>query len=85
MRPEVLPWRHCARLIAVCVVLAALLLGPGGAAAQPHNAAPAALSSLTDGYEFLYQMMDKYTSGSGLRLVQSFEGGVSDARVSPTP
>lgn len=32
------------------------------------------------GYEFLYRMMDRYASGSQLRLVQSFAGGTLERR-----
>lgn len=32
------------------------------------------------GYEFLYRMMDRYASGSQLRLVQSFTGGKLEKR-----
>ncbi len=38
------------------------------------------MTSLAKGYRFLYEMMDKYASGSRLRLVQSFEGGVLGRR-----
>src|SRR6202035_6099272 len=33
------------------------------------------LTSEAKGYQFLDQMMDKYATGSTLRLVQSYEGG----------
>ena len=66
-------------LLAACA--AAALAAPPGAGASGDAGAPALraavpATSLEDGYEFLDQMMDRYATGTQLRLVQSYSGGV---------
>ncbi|HXB16000.1 MAG TPA: hypothetical protein VNV44_09695 [Solirubrobacteraceae bacterium] len=51
----------------------------GGAGAQSRAATPGT-SSLEDAYRFLYAMMDRYATGSQLRLVQSFQRGPLERR-----
>jgi hypothetical protein len=66
-----------------CAAAAALGAAPASATARPARAvAPAggAQASLQAGYSFLAQMMDRYASGSQLRLVQSYSGGVLERR-----
>jgi hypothetical protein len=71
-----------ALLGAVCA--AALLTGicpSARARTGVHARAPTtAQTSLELGYEFLYQMMDRYAGGAQLRLVQSYKGGVLEKR-----
>jgi hypothetical protein len=62
---------------------ASLLAAPAPAGAHLRERARTSGSSPTSlelGYEFLYQMMDRYASGSQLRLVQSYARGVLEKR-----
>jgi hypothetical protein len=76
--------RACKRTRAAAAIAAGSLLaigacsGGGAAFSPPRSAAQRAGSSsgsVTDAYEFLRLMMDKYAKGSTTRLVQSFDGG----------
>lgn len=64
--------------LAVTVTLAVTLVttGPAGAARVPVAADTAAGTSVDAAYQFLDLMMDKYATGSTVRLVQSFTGGL---------
>jgi hypothetical protein len=63
--------------------LVCALYGARGALARGASRAPRPLRAATNtelGYEFLFRMMDRYASGSQLRLVQSFAGGKLEKR-----
>ena len=78
--------RSRTRAVAAACATAAVLLAlcaPAGArtlGGQRRARVLAAPTSEELGYEFLYQMMDRYNSGAQLRLVQSFSGGVLERR-----
>lgn len=59
---------------ALAGTLVALVTIAAGSAAPPATAQPTP-ASLSGGYEFLGQMMDRYAAGPELRLVQSYSGG----------
>jgi hypothetical protein len=71
---------------AVAAFVAALALALWGAPAALARGSQSALrpvhaaTSAELGYEFLYRMMDRYASGSQLRLVQSFSAGKLEKR-----
>ena len=64
-------------LLATCGFMCACPAAQAGVAGPRARARDGAQaqSSLARGYDFLDQMMDRYASGSQLRLVQSFAGG----------
>jgi hypothetical protein len=68
-------------VMALLVAGATLDVAPGSAFASSshtsssHASSSKASSSQADAYLFLDQMMDKYATGTTLRLVQSFTGG----------
>jgi hypothetical protein len=67
----------------VCAAVALVLGAPASATARradAHRGALASQASLERGYQFLYQMMDRYAGGSQLRLVQSYRGGVLEKK-----
>ena len=82
--------RSRTRAVAAACATAAVLLAlcaPAGArtlGGQRRARVLAAPTSEELGYEFLYRMMDRYSSGAQLRLVQSFSGGVLEGGTSPT-
>jgi hypothetical protein len=66
-------------LLAALVLATSLFLAssaPAGALAAVAGPASVPTTSEPNGYHFLDQMMDLYGTGSTLRLVQSFTGGV---------
>jgi hypothetical protein len=60
--------------VAAIPVLAVLMAGVGNGV-SPVPASASGSTSESNGYSFLDQMMDKYATGTTLRLVQSFTGG----------
>jgi hypothetical protein len=72
-------WRA---LAGACAALLALGCAAGAEAhaGKRHAARFASPSSVELAYRFLYRMMDRYGSGSQLRLVQSYAGGVLEKR-----
>ncbi len=59
---------------ALAAALVALVTIVAGASAPAATAQPTG-ASVSAGYEFLAEMMDRYASGPELRLVQSYSGG----------
>jgi len=58
------------------LIACASVFGLGLVALSPPQAAEADTASVSNAYLFLDQMMDLYATGTTLRLVQSFTGGV---------
>jgi len=82
VKPRAPGWRNrvAAAAVAAGSLFAAVACSGGSPRGAPFSVEPAARragssGSVSNAYEFLRLMMDKYAKGSTTRLVQSFDGG----------